>query len=82
MRSLDIGVELTLVDEILYLILKFVAVVGVVSYVTVIATILILVPLYSLFPNGEGSSEVDPPLISLKHLNAIGVQLSIISVSG
>ena len=47
-RSSDVVVELPLADEILYLILEFIGVVGVMSYVTVVATILVLVPLCSL----------------------------------
>ena len=80
-RSTDVVVELPLVDEILYLIIEFMAIVGVVSYVTVVGTILVLVPFCSLLLYGEGSSEVDPPFVSLKYFNSIGIQLSVVSVS-
>ena len=79
-EELDVVVKLPLADEILYLILEL-AIVGVVSYVAVIATILVLVPLSSLLLYGKGSSEVDPPFIRLKHLSSIGVQLDVVGVS-
>ena len=79
--SSDVVAELPLADEIFYLILEFMAVVGVMSYVAVLAKILVLVPLCSVIPYGEGSSEVDPPFASLKHFSSIGIQLSVVSVS-
>ena len=72
-RSSDVVAELPLADEILYLVLEFVAVIGVMSYVTVVTTILILVPLCSLFLDGEGSSKVDPPFASLKYFSSISI---------
>ena len=57
------------------------AVIGVVSYVVVIAIILVLVSLCSLLLYGERSSKVDPPFISLKHLSSIGFQLGMVRVS-
>ena len=64
-------------DEVLDLILEFMAVVGVMSYIAVVVTILVLVPLYSLLPDGEGSSEVDPPFASLKYFSFISIQLGV-----
>ena len=70
-RSLDVVAELPLANEILYIILEFVTIVGVMSHVTVIATIFFLVHLYSLLSYWE--REVDPPFISLKHLRSISI---------
>ena len=80
-RSSDIVAKLPLANEILYLILEFMAVVGVMSYVAVATTILLLVPLCYLLPYREGSFEVDPSFTSLKHFSSIDIQLSVVSVS-
>ena len=80
-RSSDVVAELPLANEILYLIIEFMAVIGVMSYVAVVATILVLVPLFFLFPYGKGSSEVDLPFASLKHFSSIGIQFCVASVS-
>ena len=72
-RSSDVVAELPLADEILYLILEFVAVIGIMFYVMVVATLLVLVPLCSLFPDGEVSSEVDLPFLSLKYFSSISI---------
>ena len=80
-RSSDVVFELPLADEILNLILEYMAIIGVMSYVTMVATILVLAPLCSLLSYGEGFSEMDPPFVSLKHFSSIGIQLSVVSVS-
>ena len=67
--GLDVVAELPLENEILYIILEFVTIIGVMSHVTVIATIFVLVHLYSLLLYWE--REVDPPFVSLKHLRSI-----------
>ena len=72
-RSSDVVVELPLANEILYLIFMFMTIVDVIPNITVIAAIFVLVPLCSLFLYGEGPSEVDPPFVSLKHINSISV---------
>ena len=79
-RSSDVVAELSLTDEILDLILEFVVVIGVMSYVAVVATILVLIHLCSLLPYGEGSYEVDPSFDRLKYFSSIGIQLSVVSV--
>ena len=73
MKSSDVVAELPLANEILYIIFRFMTIIGVMSHVMVIATIFVLVPLCSLLPYGEGPSEVDPPFISLKRLSSISV---------
>ena len=60
-------------DEVLYLILEFMAIIGVMSYVAVVATILVLVLLCSLLPYGEGSSKVDQSFTSLKYFSSISI---------
>ena len=60
-------------DEVLDLILELVVVIGVVPYVTVVATILIMVPLRSLLLYREGPSKMYSHLTSLKYLNYIGI---------
>ena len=70
MRSSDVVVELPLVNVILYLIFKFMKIVGVMPHVTVIATIFVLVHLYYLIPYGEEPSKVDLPFFSLKHFSS------------
>ena len=67
-------------DEVLDLILEFVAVVGVMSYVAVVATILVMVLFCSLLPDGEGSSKVDQSFTSLKYFSSISIQLGVVSV--
>ena len=78
--SSDVVIELSLTDEILNLILEFVAVIGVMSYVVVVATILVLIPLCSLLLDKEGSFEVEPSFSSLKYFNSISIQLGVVSV--
>ena len=56
--SSDVAAEIPLEDEVLDLILELVAVVGVVTYVAVVATLLILVPLPSLLLYREGPSKM------------------------
>ena len=73
MRSSDVVAELPLANEILYLILEFVKIVGVISHVAMIVTIFVLVSICSLLSYGERSSEVDSSFISLKHLSSISI---------
>ena len=80
MGSSNVVAELTLVDEALDLILEFVAVVGVLSYVMMVATILILVLLCSLLLDKKGSSKVYSSFTSLKYLSSISIQLGVVSV--
>ena len=78
--SSDVVAELPLADEVLNLILEFVVVIGVVSYVAVVVKILILVLLCSLLPDKEGSSEMYPSFTSLKYLSSIRIKLGVVSV--
>ena len=55
-------------------------IIGVMPYVVMVATILVQVPLCSLFHDGEGSSDVDPLFASLKYFGSISIQLSVVSV--
>ena len=71
--SSDLVAKLSLADEILYLIFEFMAIVGVMSYVAMVATILVLVPLCSLLLYGEWSVEMGPSFVSLKHLSSIEI---------
>ena len=72
-RELDVVAEFPLVDEVLNLILELVAVVSVMPYVTMITTILTLVPVCSLFPYREWPSKMYPSFTGLKYLGSIGV---------
>ena len=80
MRSSNVVAELFLADEVLNLILEFVTVIGVMSYVAVVVTILVLFPLCSLLLDREGSSKVDPPFASLKYFSSFSIQLDVVSV--
>ena len=82
MRSSGVVSELSLADEVFDLILEFIAVAGVMSYVAVAAIILIMVFLCSFLLDGEGSSEVDPSFISLKYFISIIIHLGVVGVPG
>ena len=79
--SSDVVAKLPLADEVFDLILELMAVVGVVPYVAVVATILILVPVYSLFPYREGPSKLCTSLTGLKYLSSVGIQLNVVCIS-
>ena len=62
--SSNLVAKLSLADEILYLIFEFIAIISVMYYVAVVATILVLVPLCSLLLYGEWSSEMGLSFVS------------------
>ena len=78
--SSDVVTEFPLVDEVLDLILEFVVVIDVVPYVTVVATVLILVLFCSILLYKEGPSKVYSSFTSLKYLSSISIQLGVVSV--
>ena len=63
---MNVVVEFPLADEILYLILEFMTIIGVMPYIAVIATIFVLVHLCSFLLYGEEPSKVDLPFIGPK----------------
>ena len=68
-------------DEVFDLVLELVAVIGIVPYVAVVATILTLVPLCSFLPYRERSSEMHSSFTGLKYLSSVGIQLCVECVS-
>ena len=60
-------------NEVLNLILELVAIIGMVPYIAVVATVLILVPLRSFLPYREGSSEMHSSFAGLKYLSFVGI---------
>ena len=80
-RSSDIVAELPLVNEILNFILELVAVIGIMPYVAVVATILTLVPLCSFLPYREWSSEMHSSFSGLKYLRSVGIKLCVECIS-
>ena len=80
MGSSEVVTEFPLANEVLNLSLELVAVVGVMPYIAVVATILILVSLCSLLPYREGPSKMYSSFTSLKYLGSIGIQLGVVCV--
>ena len=81
MGSSNVVAKLPLANEVLNLIIELMAVIGVVPYVAVIATKLILVSLYPFLPYREGFSEVYPSFAGLKYLSHVCIQLIVEGVS-